>query len=129
MCVSTNVHELVQTLPKRLGPVTVVNALDPQSDHWLDCFLLLGCPFLGTPSYNFDFRSSVQKKRSSCGGGGRGEDTRVWYRETMFSKVVTYDFPLPEYPPPPPPHRNPELRCSKRFDHRSHLISFVIVRV
>ena len=74
------------------------------------------------------------------------EDTRVWHRETMFSEVVSYDFPGPCTDPctiifhtsPPPPPRNPEgvaikrgntLRCSKRFNHRSHFISFVIVRV
>ena len=71
------------------------------------------------------------------------EDTRVWYRETMFSQMVSYDFPLHgplhEYffylvsPPPPPqkPRRRckPEecyLGCSKQFDHRSHSIIFFL---
>ena len=40
------------------------------------------------PSYKFAFRSSVQKTDH-----GR-EDTRVWYGKTMFSQVVSYDFPL-----------------------------------
>ena len=43
------------------------------------------------------------------------EDTRVWYRETMFSQVVPYDFPLHGplneyflYLVSPPPSRNSE---------------------
>ena len=69
------------------------------------------------------------------------EDTRVWYRETMFSQMVSYDFllhePLHGYflylvcaPPEKPTRRcEPEegyLRCSKRFDHRSHSIIFLL---
>ena len=64
---------------------------------------------------------------------------RVWYRETMFSQMVSYDFllhePLHGYflylvcaPPEKPTKRcEPEegyLRCSKRFDHGSHSIIF-----
>ena len=64
-------------------------------------------------------------------------------RSGMFSHVVSYDFPLHGplheyflYLAPAPPE-NPEgvanqegyLRCLKRFDHRSHFRSFVIVRV
>ena len=59
------------------------------------------------------------------------EDTRVWYRETMFSQTVSWDFPLHEYflylvsaPPPKKTRRHCEpeegyLCCSKRFDHES----------
>ena len=69
------------------------------------------------------------------------EDTRVWYRETMFAQMVSYDFlsygPLHGYfsylvfaPPEKPTRRcEPEegyLRCSKRFDHRSHSIIFLL---
>ena len=69
------------------------------------------------------------------------EDTMVWYRETMFSQMVSYDFllhePLHGYflylvcaPPEKPTRRcEPEegyLRCSKRFDHRSHSIIFLL---
>ena len=50
--------------------------------------LFTGLPLLGLPSYKFSFRSSVKTVPR-----GR-EDTRVWYRETMFSQVVSYDFPL-----------------------------------
>ena len=93
---------------------------------------------MGAPSYKFGFRSSVQ--RNVLSGEGRHE---VWYRQTMFSQVVSYDFPLHGplheyflYLAPAPPE-NPEgvanqegyLRCLKRFDHRSHFRSFVIVRV
>ena len=45
-------------------------------------------------------------------------NSRVWFRETMFSQVVSYDFPLHgplhEYflylasAPPPPPHLRPQ---------------------
>ena len=69
---------------------------------------------------------------------------RVWYRETMFSQMVSYDFLLhgllheyflylvSAHPRKPTRRCEPEegyLLCSKRFDHRSHFISFVIVRV
>ena len=69
------------------------------------------------------------------------EDTRVWYRETMFSQMVSCDFllhePLHGYflyldcdPPEKPTKRcEPEegyLRCSKRFDHGSHSIIFLL---
>ena len=69
------------------------------------------------------------------------EDSRVWYRETMFSQMVSYDFllhkPLHGYflylvcaPPEKPTKRcEPEegyLRCSKRFDHGSHSIIFLL---
>ena len=68
------------------------------------------------------------------------EDTRVWYRETMFSQTVSWDFPLHEYflylvsASPPKKNRRhcePEegyLCRSKRFDHRSHS-TFFLVRV
>ena len=67
----------------------------------------------------------------------------VWYRGTMFSQVVSHDFPLHRplheyflYLALAPPE-NPEgvanqegyLRCLKRFDHMSHFRSFVTVRV
>ena len=99
--------------------------------------LLLGC--LCGPVINLVFGRLCTKTASR----GR-EDTRVWYRETMFSQMVSYDFLLHgllhEYflylvsAPPGKPRRRcaPKegyLRCSKRFDHRSHFISFVIVRV
>ena len=64
------------------------------------------------------------------------EDTRVWYRETMFSQMVSYEFllhePLHGYflylvcaPPEKPTKRfEPEegyLRITHRFWERSHL--------
>ena len=49
--------------------------------------LLLGC--LCGPVINSVFGRLCTKTASR----GR-EDTRVWYRETMFSQMVLYDFPL-----------------------------------
>ena len=73
--------------------------------------IITGLPHSGMPSYQFAFRSSVQKN------GLRGrEDTRVWYRETMFScKWFHTIFPCtntfwPSSPPPPPPQK-PRRRC------------------
>ena len=69
------------------------------------------------------------------------EDTTVWYRETMFSQMVSYEFllhgALHGYflylvcaPPEKPTKRcEPEegyLRCSKRSDHGSHSIIFLL---
>ena len=69
------------------------------------------------------------------------EDTRVWYRETMFSQMVSYEFllhgALHGYflylvcaPPEKPTRRcEPEegyLCCSKRFDHGSYSIIFLL---
>ena len=126
MCVCTNVHELVQTLPKR---VARPRQWSTHSIHNLTTGWIVSCYWDAPFWVRLVIISVIYKNFGHhAEEGGRGEDTRVCYRETMFSKVVTYDFPLHEYPPPDP-HRNPALRCSKRFDHRSHLISFVIVRV
>jgi len=68
------------------------------------------------------------------------EGTRVWYQETMFSQMVSYDFPLHgplhEYflylvstPQKPWRRCEPEegyLCCSKRFGHMSHSIIFLL---
>ena len=69
------------------------------------------------------------------------EDPRVCYRETMFSQMVSYQFLLHgalhgyflyivSAPPEKPTRRcEPEegyLRCSKRFDHGSHSIIFLL---
>ena len=69
------------------------------------------------------------------------EDTRVLYGETMFSQMVSYEFLLHgavhgyflflvSAPPEKPARRcEPEesyLRCSKRFDHGSHSIIFLL---
>ena len=50
--------------------------------------LFLGC-LQGTPSYNSGFRSSVQQNDHL--GEERHE---VWYQESMFSALASYDFPL-----------------------------------
>ena len=96
--------------------------------------LLLGCP--ASPVINSVFGGLWRKTASR----GR-EDKRVWYRETMFSQMVSYDFllhvPLHGYflyfvcaPLEKPTRRcEPEegyLRCSKRFDHGSHSIIFLL---
>ena len=69
------------------------------------------------------------------------EDTRVLYGETMFSQMVSYEFLLHgavhgyflylvSAPPEKPTRRcEPEesyLRCSKRFDHGSYSIIFLL---
>ena len=98
---------------------------------WLrSAVLLLGC--LCGPVINSVFGRRCRKTVIR----GR-EDTRIWYRETMFSQMVSYDFLLHGYslylvsaPPEKPTRRcKPEegyLRCSKRFDHRSHSIIFLL---
>ena len=97
-------------------------------------FLLLGC--YGCPVINSVFGRLCTKTVP----WGR-EDTRVRYRETMFSQMVSYDFllhePLQGYflylvsaPPEKPTRRcEPEegyLRCSKLFDHGSNSIIFLL---
>ena len=106
--------------------------LMPSSNYC--CQWLLGC--LCGPVIKWAFGRRCQKVVSR----GR-EDTRVWYRETMFSQMVSYEFllhePLHGYflylvcaPPKKPTRRcEPEechLRCSKRFDHGSHSIIFLL---
>ena len=95
--------------------------------------LLLGC--LCSPVINSVFGRLCRKTASR----GR-EDTRVWYREIMFSQMVSYDFPLHgplhkyflylvSAPQKPRRRCEPEegyLRCSKRFDHGSHSIIFLL---
>ena len=95
---------------------------------------LLGC--LCGPVIKWAFGRRCQKVVSQ----GR-EDTRVWYRETLFSQMVSYEFLLQGAlhgyflylgcaPPEKPTRRcEPEegyLRCSKRFDHGSHSITFLL---
>ena len=97
-------------------------------------YLITGLPV--RPVIKWAFGRRCQKVVSR----GR-EDTRVWYRETMFSQMVSYEFllhePLHGYflylvcaPPEKPTKRcEPEegyLRCSKRFDHGSHSIIFLL---
>ena len=87
------------------------------------------------PSHKMGFR--LRRKTASRGR----EDTRLWCRDTMFSQMVSYEFllhePLHGYflylvcaPPEKPTKRcEPEegyLRCSKRFDHGSHSIIFLL---
>ena len=99
---------------------------------------LLGC--LYGPVINSVFGRGCQKTVFR----GR-ENTRVWYQETTFSQMVSYDFllhgplqgPLHGYflylvsapPEKPTKHCEPEegyLRCSKRFDHGCHCIIFLL---
>ena len=95
---------------------------------------LLGC--LCDPVIKWAFGRRCQKVVSR-----EREDTRVWYRETVFSQMVSYEFllhgALHGYflylvcaPPEKPTRRcEPEegyLRCSKRFDHGSHSIIFLL---
>ena len=95
---------------------------------------LLGC--LCGPVIKWAF-GRLRRKTASRGR----EDTRVWYRETMFSQMVSYDFllhePLHGYflylvcAPPEKPTKRCEpkegyLRCSKRFGHGSHSIILLL---
>ena len=97
--------------------------------------LLLGC-LCCSPVIKWAF-GRLRRKTASRGR----EDTRVCYRETMFSQMVSYDFllhePLHRYflylvcaPPEKPTKRcEPEERYlpfSKRFDHGSHSIIFLL---
>ena len=92
---------------------------------------------LSSSSVDQNSRETLWRKTASRGR----EDTRVWYRETMFSQMVSYDFSLHgalhgyflylvSAPPEKPTRRcEPEegyLRCSKRFGHRSHSIIFLL---
>ena len=99
--------------------------------------LYWAAPFQGCPVINSVF-GRLWRKTVPWGREG----TRVWYRETMFSQMVSYDFPLHrplhEYflylvssPPPQKPRRRCEpeedyLRCSKRFYYRSHSTIFLL---
>ena len=106
----------------------------PCKDRMVQNTFLLG--YLCGPVIKWAFGRQCQKVVSR----GR-EDTRVWYRETMFSQMVSYEFlfhgALHGYflylvcaPPEKPTRRcEPEegyLRCSKRFDHGSHSIIFLL---
>ena len=106
--------------------------------HWWSKDIITGLPVRPVIKWAF---GRLRRKTASRGR----EPTRVWYRETMFSQMVSYDFllhePLHGYflylvrsPPEKPTKRcEPEecyLRCSKRFDHRtdhgSHSIIFLL---
>ena len=96
--------------------------------------MLLGC--LCGPVIKWAF-GRLRRKTASRGR----EDTRIWYREMMFSQMVSYDFllhkPLHGYflylvcalPEKPTKRSEPEegcLRCSKQFDHRSRSKIFLL---
>ena len=96
---------------------------------------LLGCP--ASPVKN-SISGRLWRKTVIRGR----EETRVWYRETMFSQMVSYRIFSCTNPctdsfctsSPLPLKKNtrrcePEegyLRCSKRFDHGSHSIIFLL---
>ena len=106
-------------------------------DAAVSALLLLGCP--ACPVINSVFGRLWRKTAFR----GR-EDTRVWYRETMFSQMVLYDFSLHGalhgyflYLVSAPPGK-PRRRCEPEEGYfvvrrdsikRSHFISFVIVQV
>ena len=105
--------------------------------------LLLGCLW-AKPSYYYGFRSSPQKnvhpgKGTHEGLVPRNDDLTIGFIRFSLARTLARTFFVPRRLPPPPPSllpRNPEgvanqgyLRCSKRFDHRSHFMSFVIVLV
>ena len=101
-------------------------------------FLLLGCPFQDTPSYNFGFRSSVQK--NGLPGKGRHGDL-VPRNDVLTNGFIPFflTLTLPRIffvPCLRPPETQKSLRIkkascvvrsdSRRFDHRSHFISFLL---
>ena len=104
--------------------------------------LLLGCPFQSTPSYNFGFRSSVQKNDLPVEGrhGGlvpRNDVLTNGFIPFFLALTLPRIFFVNRLCP-----RKLRSRCesrrlfalfdrsiSRQFDHRSHFISFVIVRV
>ena len=103
-------------------------------------FLLLGCLFQSTPSYNFGFWSFVQK--NDLPGEGR-HGGLVPRNDVLTNGFILFflalTLPRNFFKSPSPPRSsegvaNQEgyLRCSsvsRRFDHRSHFISVFIVRV
>ena len=91
------------------------------------------------PSYKFGFRSSVYK--NGLPGEGRHEGlvprndvlTNGFIRFSLTRTLARILF-VPRLRPRQKPRRRYEpeegyLRCSKRFNHRSHSIIFFIVRV
>ena len=99
-----------------------------------DFFLLLGCPFHDTPSYNFGFRLSVQKNGLT---GDERHEGLVPRNDVLTNGFIPFFLPLTF----PRIFFVPQLRpletrnalqikkaiCSvrsdsRRFDHRSHLI-------
>ena len=101
-------------------------------------FLLLGFPFQDTPSYNFGFRSSVQKN----GLPGEGRHGGLVPRNDVLTNgfipfFLTLTLPRIFFVPClRPPETQKSLRIkkascvvrsdSRRFDHRSHFISFLL---
>ena len=104
----------------------------------LSSWIFTGLP--GKPSHKFGFRSSVQK--NGLPGEGRHEGL-VPRNDVLTSGFIWLSLArtlarILFVPRLRPPSRKPRrrcapkegyLRCSKRFDHRSHFISFVIVWV
>ena len=83
-------------------------------------------------SQKFGFRSSVQKNRLP--GEGRHEGL-VPRNDVLTNGFIGFSLArilfVPRSPPPQKPRRRCELeegylRCSKRFDHRSHFIIFLL---
>ena len=98
-------------------------------------YLLLGCPFLGLPSYKFGFRSSV-KKNGPLGEGRheglvpRNDVLTNGFIGFSLARTQLHEYFLYLVSAPKKPRRlcEPEegyLRCSKRFDHRIHPIIFL----
>ena len=97
-------------------------------------FLITGLLWL--PSYKFGFRSSVQKNGPLGEGGHEGPVprndvlTNGFIRFSLTRTLARILF-VPRLRPPGKPRRRCEpeesyLRCSKRFDHRSHSIIFLL---
>ena len=99
--------------------------------------LLLGCPFQGCPVL-IRFSVVCAEKRSPEAGKTRGSGTDKRCSHKWFHRIFPCRDPcrntsctssLP--PPPQKPRRRCEpeesyLRCSKRFDHRSHSIILLL---
>ena len=105
---------------------------------------LLGCPFQGCPVINSVFgrlcRKTVPGGRKTRESGTKKRCSHKWFHmifpctDPCMNTFCTSSPPPPPPSPPQKPRRRCEpaegyLRCSKRFHHRSHSFSFVIVRV
>ena len=96
---------------------------------------LTGLPLSGLPSYKFGFQSSVQKNGPPGEGihealALRNDDLTNGFLRFYLTRTLARILFVPFLRPKKPRRRcEPEegyLRCSKRFDYRSHSIIFLL---
>ena len=122
---------------KNIGTEIILNHVF----HFQNSFIT-GLP-VGQTQLLLRFSVVSAEKRTPGEGNTRGSGTEKRWSYNWFHTIFPCTDPCTNIfctpPPPSPPSllpRNPEgvanqgyLRCSKRFDHRSHFMSFVIVLV